>query len=204
MNVWKYQTTNWLPVSKNVNSVSCFRSFMFDWWGRSCWWQSFFLSCWAGWCFCIRFFWRNKVLIQIGYLREGKTYSILFLRFIAVRDCITLLLTLVSWMTWSSLTTMLPWLAENGWKPLGALSEEDSFLSKPLDLLKPVVSVFSLGFGMADMAPDLRSFFATSLASLASAGLLRAGVFSGSGFGAFNACKAFFCQEMDEPWKSSR
>lgn len=45
---------------------------------------------------------------------------------------------------------------------------------------------------MAGMAPDLISFLATSLASLASAGLLGNAGFSGSGFGAFNACKAFF------------
>jgi hypothetical protein len=45
---------------------------------------------------------------------------------------------------------------------------------------------------MAEMAPDFKSFLATSLASLASAGLLSVGVFSGSGLGAFSACKAFF------------
>lgn len=105
---------------------------------------------------------------------------------------ITLLLVLASCATFSSLDTILPWLEENGWNPLGARSEEESFLSKPLDLLNPVVSVFSLGFGMAEMAPDFKSFLATSLASLASAGLLRAGVFSGSGLGALSACKAFF------------
>ena len=92
----------------------------------------------------------------------------------------------------SSAGNMLPWLAENGWNPLGARSEDDSFLSKPRDLLNPADTSFSLGLGMAEMAPDLRSFLATSLASLASAGLFNMGVFSGSGFGAFKACKAFF------------
>lgn len=82
---------------------------------------------------------------------------------------------------------MLPWLAEKGWNPLGARSDEDSFLSKPLDLLNPAVSVFSQGLRIAEMAPDFSNFLATSLASLASAGLFRVGVFSGSSLGAFSA-----------------
>lgn len=107
----------------------------------------------------------------------------------------TLVLLLASWIlvVWSSEGTILPWLAENGWKPLGARSDDESFLSRPLDLLNPAVSVFSQGLGIAEIAPDFKSFLATSLASLASAGLFRAGVFSCSILGAFRACKAFFC-----------
>jgi len=105
---------------------------------------------------------------------------------------LTLGLVLVSEVGCSSVRGMLPWLAENGWNPLGARSEEESFRSSPRDLLKPADTSFSVGFGMAEMAPDLSSFLATSRASLASAGLFNMGVFSGSGFGAFKACKAFF------------
>lgn len=50
---------------------------------------------------------------------------------------------------------------------------------------------------MAEMAPDFNSFFATSLASLASAGLFRAGVFSGSVLGALSAWRAFFWEKGD-------
>lgn len=61
----------------------------------------------------------------------------------------------------------------------------------PLGRLKACSDRFSC-FGIALIAPDLINFLATSLASLASAGLLGNIGFSGSGLGAFKACNAFF------------
>jgi hypothetical protein len=55
---------------------------------------------------------------------------------------------------------------------------------------------------MAGIAPDFMSFFATSLASRASAGRLGVIGFSGSGFGAFKACRAFFYTKQNRSWPS--
>lgn len=84
-------------------------------------------------------------------------------------------------------------VAEKGWYPLMVRSVPESFRSRPLGLLNPACSGLLGVFEMAVIAPDLRSFFATSRASRASAGRLGVcGVRSGSGRGAFNACNAFF------------
>jgi hypothetical protein len=84
-------------------------------------------------------------------------------------------------------------VAEKGWYPLTVRSVPDSFRSRPLGLLNPACSGLLGVFVMAVMAPDFRSFLATSRASRASAGRFGVcGVRSGSGRGAFNACNAFF------------
>jgi hypothetical protein len=60
--------------------------------------------------------------------------------------------------------------------------------------LNPACSVLRGLLMMAEIAPDLISFLAISLASLASMGLFCGGALSGSGRGAFKACNAFFCK----------
>lgn len=83
-------------------------------------------------------------------------------------------------------------VAENGWYDAVVVSAIIRFLSWFLGRLNDVWSCFVNGFCIACMAPLLSNFLATSLASLASAGRFGINGFSGSCFGAFRACNAFF------------
>ena len=69
-----------------------------------------------------------------------------------------------------------------------------SKISITIDLLNVVFSPVHPLFSVILMAPDLTSFLAISLASLASKGLFSGVNCSGSFWGAFKACKAFFCK----------
>lgn len=84
------------------------------------------------------------------------------------------------------------WVEENGWYALTPASEGNLLRSWPFGRLKEVWSCLVCCFWIAGIAPLLISFLATSRASLASAGLFRDIGFSGSCFGAFRACSAFF------------
>lgn len=89
-------------------------------------------------------------------------------------------------------------VAENGWYEATFDSGTIRLRSWPLGRLKDIWSCFICGFWIAGMAPLLNNFRATSRASRASTARFGINCFSVSCFGAFNACKAFFCKKKWE------
>lgn len=89
-----------------------------------------------------------------------------------------------------------PWVDENGWYDATFASGTIRLRSWPFGRLNDIWSCFMCGFWMAEIAPLLNNFRATSRASRASTARFGSNGFSGSCFGALCACKAFFYGEM--------
>lgn len=88
-----------------------------------------------------------------------------------------------------------PWVDENGWYDATFASGTIRLRSWPFGRLNDIWSCFICGFWIAEIAPLLNNFRATSRASRASTARFGSKGFSGSCLGALCACKAFFYGE---------